>query len=200
MIKNIKKKPILFIFLALLLIGVGTTIALFTNSYTFNNTFKSADSKIVLEENFTPTPWIENTPTTKEVYITNNGDSDVVVRLSYEELWSKKVGSETHQISNIVDGQNVVKKKWTDGFLSSDNWVLKDDGYYYYKKILKGNSRIQILKSIELDYDLIEKSGEDYLSYDYELVFEIETVQPTSEAIKSVWGLNATIANDNVNW
>lgn len=198
--KKMKKKPILFVTLVLVLIGIGTTIAFFSNSYKFDNVFKSASNDVVIEENFTPKPWEKNTPTTKEVYVTNKESGDVVVRLSYEEVWSKKVGSETYQISNKVNGENVVKKNWTADFLSSDNWVLKDDGYYYYKKLLKGKSSIKILESIELNYDLIEASGEDYLSYDYELDFNFEAIQPTAEAIKSVWGIDATIANDKVNW
>lgn len=196
--KNWKIKPIIFIFISILLIGIGTTYAVFNNNYTFTNSFKSSTVDVKIEENFTPKPWNRDTKTTKEVKIANKGNSDVVIRISYDEVWSKELNGEKVQINNLVNGQNVVIKEWTSDFLK--NFVLKDDGWYYYNKVLKGNSAVTILESIKLDYDLVDASSENYEEYDYELSFNFEAVQADAKAIKEVWKVDATLAGNSVTW
>lgn len=198
MMKNkIKVKPIIFIIISILLIGLGTTLALYQNKYSFKDDFNSAALNVVIEDEFTSTPWCD-IPTAKKVSIVNHEESDVVIRVSYDEVWSKTLSDETVQISNLVNGENVVIKNWTQAFL--DDFTLKEDGWYYYNKVLKGNGSITILESIQLNNDLVSQSGDDYSSYDYELDFDFEALQNSEEAIKSVWGLTATIQNDIVTW
>lgn len=198
---KLKKKPLLFLVLSLLFISIGTTFALFQTGYIYENMFQSSKQDVVLVEESSEMVW-SSEATSKKVSVANNGDSDVVIRVSYDEVWSKEVSDEVVQISNIVDGEEVVIKNWTSTFLT--DFELKDDGWYYYKKVLKGNTTVQLLESILLDSSLPIDGNvlgyEDYYSYNYELSFHFEAVQATKNAISKVWGYTVEITEDDVTW
>lgn len=186
--KNIK--PVLFLILLLFTCVIGGTIAYFTYRERFANEFKVKGYDLNIEEEF------GGTFGTKRVSITNQDEADVILRISYNEEWSKG----NLLLSSEINGTEVVKKAWTDVW--KNDFVLGPDGWYYYKKILKANSSIQILESIAFNESLAKLSSnyEYYKEYDYSLTFNYEAVQTTSKAVKELWGVDVVINENDLTW
>ncbi len=192
-LRKIKKKPLFFL-LALLVIGtVGGTIAFFTSSVTYANIFQVSKYNVVIEEKF------NNEFGTKEVNFVNQSKASSVIRINYNEFWSRVVGEDKIILNNLVAGTNLVTKSWTTAFLNDFTYR---DGWYYYNKVLKENSSVQVLTAISLNEALLTTNDlkEEYHNADYELDFNLESVQASTQAIKSVWNRNATITGDDVSW
>lgn len=195
---NIKKiykenKPLLFIIIFLFIGVIGGTIAFLYNQVTYSNKFKAATNDVFIDEEF------YGDFGTKKVEFVNKGSSDVIIRINYNEVWQKKVDDEVITLNNMINNYNLVEKNWTAEFLNDFTY---HDGWYYYNKLLKGNSRVQVLTSISLNNDLIKESiyKDEYLNADYELDFNLETVQADSKAVNSIWGFSPTIEEDNIIW
>lgn len=130
-------------------------------------------------------------------------------------------------LSNTINGENVVIKDWTDDFIN--DFILGDDGWYYYKKVLNSNDEVTVLNSINLnlpllyDYDEKEKYINYEINYDsnndeyslgngplstsnynypyfYNLTFSFEAIQANSDAVSQIWNKSITINNGNVTW
>lgn len=191
---SIKKKPLIF----LVLIGIvglyASTFAFYTSSDSFANNFKVSTYNVSIDEEF------YNKWGTKKVKFVNYDNTPVVIRFSIDETWTKNTGDEKLTLDNNYNGENVVIKDWTDDF--KNDFIDGHDGYYYYKKVLEPNSSVQVLNSINLNEDLIKNSPyyDSYNSYDYNLSFNLEAIQATSDAISSIWNKNTTINLDDVTW
>ncbi len=192
--KVLKNKPIIFLVLLLLVVMVDGTIAYFSLTTKLDNRFNTSKYDVRLSEDFDSSTWPELTK--KKVSILNDGTADIIVRMSYNEMWRSNTGD---VLNNIVDGKNVVIKDWATS-LESD-WLYKD-GWYYYKKIIEGKSELQLLNSIMLDNTVIEKSEDysKYLTYEYSLIFNYESIQATSEAVKDIWGQDIEINDKDITW
>ena len=194
--KNITKKPLFFLLGILVISVIGGTFAYYYQNFSIPNQFKSMTYNVNLTEDF------NNDWETKKVYITNNetGNTNVVLRISYNEVWIKTDMSNALTISNTINGNNLVTKSWTTTFTNDFTDGL--DGWYYYNKVLKPNDTIQILNSISLNTNLIENTiyYNDYLEYDYNLIFNYEAIEANSSKISDIWGKTATINNLNVSW
>ncbi len=121
-------------------------------------------------------------------------------------------------LNNKIDGQDVVIKEWTEEWLN--DFVLGNDGWYYYKKVLNSNSNVQILNSIMKNPKLFGDDSSDrddnmgtlsrlqiqhnlhqrYTASDYELDFNYEAVQADKKAIKELWGHDVTITDNEIEW
>ncbi len=191
-----KRKLIPLVLIILLILGLGIAYALYQSNITLPNEFKSMTYNIVLEEEFYDT-W-----GTKKITLTNRDPTNtpVVLRISFNEIWSKTIQNQYLTLDNTVNGVNVVQKNWTSTFLN--DFILDNDGWYYYKKTLNPEQSIQILNSIALQESVIQTSQyyQEYHNYDYELTFNYEAIQTTTQAIQSIWGKNATISGGNVTW
>ena len=191
-----KRKLIPLVLIILLILGLGIAYALYQSNITLPNEFKSMTYNIVLEEEFYDT-W-----GTKKITLTNRDPTNtpVVLRVSFNEIWSKTIQNQYLTLDNTVNGVNVVQKNWTSTFLN--DFILDNDGWYYYKKTLNPEQSIQILNSIALQESIIQTSQyyQEYHNYDYELTFNYEAIQTTTQAIQSIWGKNATISGGNVTW
>ena len=190
--KEIKIKPLIFILLISTIILTGATIAFFSARESFGNKFKVKAFDISIEE-----PDFEGEFGAKTVNIVNKDSTDIILRISINEIWSKNINDELVMLSNKVNGQEVVEK--TRG-INWEDFVDGKDGWYYYKKLLKAGEKIEVLKRIEINNTLNEEIKKEYESYDYELSYNYEGIQGTKEAIKEVWGLDVTINNDIINW
>lgn len=194
--KNITKKPLFFLLGILVISVIGGTFAYYYQNFSIPNQFKSMTYNVNLTEDF------NNDWGTKKVYITNNetGNTNVVLRISYNEVWIKTDMSNALTLSNTINGNNLVTKSWTTTFTNDFTDGL--DGWYYYNKVLKPNDTIQILNSISLNTNLIENTiyYNDYLEYDYNLIFNYEAIEANSSKILDIWGKTATINNLNVSW
>ena len=174
-----KKKNIIFLVLLLLLTLVGTTYAYFTYSESFDNKFNIKDFDVVIEENFDPTA---RDVVTKEVFVVNKEDVPAIVRLSYNENVDFDYENTYRDLFSNLDS-DYVTKNWTQEFY--DDWYFYE-GWYYYTKVLTAGESVQILESLERN-SCMEL---------YELDFNIEAVQATSDAVLELWGKNVTI-NEN---
>ena len=176
--------------------SLGIVFALYRALVVVPNRFKAMTYNVVLDEEFYD-DW-----GTKKVTITNRDSTNVPValRVSFNEVWSNIVGDEYYTLSNKVNGLDTVKKEWTPTFLN--DFVLSDDGWYYYKKVLNPEESVQILNSISLSDNVIVDSPyyEEYKKYDYELSFNYEAIQATEKAISDVWNIDVSKNGNNINW
>lgn len=192
-LKSMKKKPLLFLLAILAVGGVGGTIAFFTSAVNYSNIFQVSKYNVVIDEKF------NDEFGTKEVNFVNNSKAPVIIRISYNEFWTRVTKDDKIILNNLVGGTNLVTKAWTTEFLN--NFTLHD-GWYYYNKVLKENESVQVLTAISLNDSLLTTTDlkEEYHNADYELDFNLESVQATEKAVKSVWNTTATIAGDNITW
>ena len=195
--KLIKNNKIIFVILLFLVIlSIGGTIAYYYQNIVIPNEFQTLLYNVTIDEDF------NNEWGTKKVYITNNeiSNSNVLIRVNYNEIWSKKIGNTLVYLSNTINGTNVVDKGWTDTF--SNDFIDGLDGWYYYKKLLAPNETIQILNSISLNNYLIEQNSEyeEYLDYNYKLIFNYEAIELNAVKVSNIWNKNITIDGSNVTW
>ena len=195
-IKKMNKKPIIFILIVLALTVIGGTFAYYYTEISLPNQFKTMTYNVTINEVFNDT-W-----GTKRVSFVNNEETNtpVVLRINYNEKWRKEVSGVLLSLDNNVNGENVVEKTWTTAF--TNDFVDGGDGWYYYKKTLNAEESVQVLDAIALKESLISTSPyyNDYKSYTYELDFNFEAIQASSNAISNLWNKNATISEGNVTW
>ena len=193
---KIKKKSLIFILLLLLVVCVGSTYAVFYTQFAVPNKFDIMLYDVKVEDDFNGSWGV------RSVKFTNNDSSNtpIVLRISYNEIWNDKINDSIVTLNNYVNGENVVEKEWTDTFLN--DFVLADDGWYYYKKVLSPQESVQVLKSVNLKNDLISKSTNynKYKNYDYDLSFNYEAISADDSVVKDVWDKSVTIKDGVCEW
>lgn len=170
------RKTSIIALVALLVVAlVGSTVAYWTQTSTIDNPFetgKQYGSTIV--EKFTPKDgedWLPGVEVAKEVSVSNDGDTDILVRAKLTETWKYKGANSFYidlkgkdpymvqqagDVAGKTDGKtdgdkSVVKKniakngKWTDA--GDDGWC------YYTENLTKGQTTAEWLQSVELDKD-----------------------------------------------
>ena len=92
------KKSIIALLLVAIIGIVGLTIAYFSSEATIENEFQSSDYGTTVEEVFTsPDNWTPGTTTPKTLTVTNTGNVDEAVCISYTETWTS-ANSNTEEI------------------------------------------------------------------------------------------------------
>lgn len=160
--------------------AIGTTFAWPNWNLDVTNEMKSHTTDVKIDENFTG--W-----TQKEVSFENTGDSSVFLRISYTEYWDDGEGK---FLSNVVDGESVATKAWTEAFKSANGeagteWLDGGDGWYYYKKVLKAGEKTgKILNYVSFHKPIGEEAVDEneaayrlYNPNNYHLYFKAEVVQ-----------------------
>lgn len=170
------RKTSIIALVALLVVAlVGSTVAYWTQTSTIDNPFetgKQYGSTIV--EKFTPKDgedWLPGVQVEKEVSVSNDGDTDILVRAKLTETWKYKgandfysnlVGKDPYTVyqagdeNGKTDGKTagdksvVVKNIATNG-----KWTAADeDGWCYYtENLTKGQKTAEWLKSVMLSKD-----------------------------------------------
>ena len=188
--KNVKnKRTIIAIAGVFLLAGIALTYALSNDRSTMPNVFGVADYKIAYSEDFTgPANWQPCEEVAKTFTVTNQGNAPVTVRLSYEDYWRNKV--DTEYLQPVKDGVQLVQII----LQNEDDWILKSDGYYYYKETLQPNATTSSLfKAVKLNCDanldkdnictktangtVCEKPADEYEGASYHLKITAQTMQ-----------------------
>lgn len=171
------RKTSIIALVALLVVAlVGTTIAYWSQTSKIENPFSTGDqygSTIV--EKFTPKDgedWLPGVKVPKSVTVSNDGDTDILVRAKLTETWTRK-GESTPYVkiedakvytigqaggsAGLTDGlttgdKSVVQKNFAPG----DKWTdFQADGWCYYKtNLTKGNKTEPWLDSVELVKDI----------------------------------------------
>lgn len=191
--KSKKSKLLLLLLVIAFLFSLGISIAYYYKKEMIPNKFMTMTYNVELQEDF------NNDWGTKKIYIINSDkdNAPVVLRVNYNEIWSKEIDGVRHTLNNYLNGENVVTKNYTSTFLN--DFTLNDDGWYYYKKVLNPNDRIQLLESIALKENLISNHLE-YKEYNYQLDFNYEAIQATINAVSDIWNKNITIDGNTVLW
>lgn len=156
---------------------IGGTFAYFTQTSTIDNPFNTAKYGTIVTEEFHPEDgdkWKPGAEVNKDLYVDNTGDRDVVVRVKYEEFWSRNTveGDPTtaKEIKSLDSRQTmgaIDQKDPEDGLIELDGTVvhktfapesngkwsdLQEDGYYYYlTKLAPGTSTGKFLDKVKLD-------------------------------------------------
>lgn len=172
---------------ALLVVAlVGTTIAYWSQTSKIENPFSTGDqygSTIV--EKFTPKDgedWLPGVKVPKNVTVSNDGDTDILVRAKLTETWTRKGGTAPYISLEKADPYNPGQTSKTDGkttgdksvvqknFAHNDKWTAPQaDGWCYYKtNLTKGNSTAPWLESVELvnDIDMGKPTNTFYVAID----------------------------------
>lgn len=192
----LKKNKKLIIAASLLAsLAIGETLAWSNPSVSVVNELKAHKTEVTVEEEFEQD---EQDPAKykKQVSFHNTGDSDVFVRMSYEEYWTYEKDGEKYQISNKINDEELAKKIFDGGnnTPSKADWEKKGDGWYYYNKVLPAGETIRdVLKSVEINKELLEKAGYKDHNLQYYLYFKVETVQASTSLE------NKTLNRDEVN-
>jgi alternate signal-mediated exported protein len=182
--KVLKKKPIIFIALLFAVILIGGTIAYYYSNVVIPNEFQTMTYNVKIREDD-----FQGSFGPKKVFIVNQEatNTPVVLRVNYNEYWTD---DDNKNINNLKsDGTNCVTKNWTSAFLN-DFTFNSNDGWYYYKKILKPQSEVQLLESVTNN----ECMGK------YHLDFNFEAIQADESAVYNIWSKSITINGDNVSW
>lgn len=195
-IQDRTKKPLIFLILFLLVVGIGGTFAYYYSEVIIPNRFQAMTYHVTIEEEF------YDDFGTKRVSFVNQEETNapVVLRINYNESWRKTIDDVVITPSNVIDGQDVVTKEWTDAFLN--DFADGGDGWFYYTKVLNAQESVQVLERIALNESLVSTSSDaiDYQGADYELSFNFESIQASSDAILDIWGISSTIQGDDVAW
>ena len=253
--KILKSKSLLFLSLLVITVTIYGSIAYFYNNVSMPNQFKSNSYSVEVFERFyndwgTKQVVFVNTDERGIPVVLRISYNEIWANTTFRSNSSggssvNTSGSSTYEneavkpdeylsaaeynhltyASNTIDGQNVVIKSWTSEF--SNDFILGDDGWYYYKKVLNPEESVQVLNSVNLNlellkdspykntytnYDIIESNGNysfrdptDDISknadpYYYNLVFSFESIQAKTSAIEDIWGKNVTIDGNDVEW
>ncbi len=156
-------KPLIALILLAIIGIVGGTFAYFTSQAQFANVFRTKPYSTELTEEFdAPTDWVPGQETSKKVYVTNKGDVDLAVRISYTEEWVGGDGTtKLDLIQTKADGTKVMVA--VINFPNQEDWLAhkEDDDvtYYYYKDaILKDGQtsmfidKVTFNKDVDIDY------------------------------------------------
>ncbi len=163
-IKN--KKAIIAIAAAVIVVGVGGTIAYLSTTATFGNNFQTQKYVTEFVEAFdSPDNWKPCDETPKTVTVNNkNTVGNVVARMKLEEYWklanSQSAGHNT-DLPLIKDGVQVAVINFADNW--QNDWELHQDGWYYYKREIAPNSSASsLLKSVSFNCNYSPVSGVQY--------------------------------------
>ena len=207
--KSKKTLPILAIFVIAISIVVGTTFAYFTSTAEFENRFQTKPYQTQVTETFTsPDNWLPGEETEKKVFVKNTGEVEVALRVSYSEKWINANGNELSgkQILHDNSGDSEINAAIIK-FDNESKWI-KNNGYYYYYKVLNANESAEsFIKAVEFNKliastvtcttsnngkkQVCETSKDGYDGATYTLTIYVETIQ--ANAYKSVWTSDVNI-------
>lgn len=144
---------------------IGGSLAYFNQTMTVENPFDTNDYSSELVETFNPEDgdnWQPGATVNKDIQVDNTGDYDVIVRVKFDETWTRKEGdtyvtntginnttSQTDATDGLVNGDYSVVQK---NLLNTDKWFYNEaDGYYYYLDNLQaGENTGTFLDSVKL--------------------------------------------------
>lgn len=197
--KNMKKKALLTVSVALLLlVAVGTTLAyIFANTNPVENTFTpSKVSCAVVENNGSQVSGeIQNTGNSKSnVKIKNTGDTDAYIRVAVVANWMSADGSSIWAQKPIEDTD------YTVTLASATGWIRGADGYYYYGKDVSPNNLTDILiTEAKLKDGVVAPKGTDGAQYYLSLEIVASAIQSKPDyVVENEWS-NEMVSVDSNN-
>jgi len=138
-----------------------------------------------------------NGETEKRVCFKNIGEADTFVRVTFSEAW---IGSGGEW---LINNAAYTTLNWSDEW--KQEWQLKDDGWYYYKKILPSKATTkEVLSSV--GFASFDELPPEYRRGTYQLFFTMEVLQYSEEeavnveALEKAFGRTATVTKGEVAW
>lgn len=193
--------------LAVAVAGIGGTGAVIQHRLAVKNTLKTPTVEVSIDDIVGTT---DGSKKQKEVSFKNQGTADVFIRVAYAEKWE----NENELLSSQNPDGHDVAKKFNDSQIENsmekmfprDEWTLGNDGWYYYRHVLKaandGDTDQTKPLLTAVDFSNVSSQESEYNGADYELHFQVEAVQASDdyelnvEAVDTVFGsevrLNAT--------
>ena len=218
-----KRKPAFLIFCLLAVTAVGATIAYFSSQKDFGNEFRVKAPGVAMEEKFNPADhWVPGEEKAKEVWFTNTGQMDMLLRFSVDIQWDETVPHPDRDPKDVIGlywyggekgGECIrIPARSADGTHSDAAPVgfkqIVQDGraYFYYEKVLKaGESTQHTLESVKFATNLSNDGHNNSDFSDTRLLVTIrgETVLADSDAVQE-WRespqIKAVISGDDVSW
>lgn len=216
--KEKKEKRIILILVLILFVSIiGFTIAYFMRSVSVENEFNTKDFETTAYEEFvSPNNWLPCDETPKTITVTNTGNVDAAVRISMQEKW---VNANGNVISGLIDSNGNLTNNTNSehaaiiNIADDCNWQ-EDNGYYYYKHILKpGETTTALTDSVTFNCKTnasqtcttsqdgktvtCTSSGDGYDNANYTLTFKIDTIQ--YDAYEDVWTDDVHISDISYN-
>lgn len=213
---NVKAKGILAALGLLLVTAAGVTAAYYASQKKFENEFKVDKPGVAVVEKFNPSDlWVPGEEKSKEVWFTNTGEQDMLLRFSVEVEWEPGMEPKTEPGTETRSASDVVELYWNLGEGDRGEGIpvgftdIEQNGtkYYYYNKVLKaGESTEHVLESVKFKTNLSNsKDGHensDFSNTQINLTIKGETVLADEEAkaAADLWKMTGTITGDTVTW
>ena len=202
--KMTKNRKILLLILgaAVAVLLAGVSLAYYYASSDIDNPFETTEAKVYMDENFDPSDqWVPGEEKQKEVQLGNEGEMDTVLRIRFSpEL-------------KLSDGTKVTDEDVLSGFVLNfaegfgQNWVKGNDGWYYFKKVLKaGETTDTTLKSVTMSDAVgsdVRGAQKDYIGSVFEVNVESQMVQASAAkeaAASQNWGMIPEVSGSAVQW
>ena len=140
------KKALVFLGLSAMILTIAGVVAFNTDLAIFNNLFGVASYEAEYVETFeSPENWQPCQEIPKTVIVTNKSNTNMAVRISYDEYWRAKDG--TTELPLQKDGVTLA----VIIFQNESDWELKDGWYYYKNELAPGESTSSLFKAVKLD-------------------------------------------------
>ena len=141
-----KNKKTIILLLLIAIVGVvGLTLAYFSNTASVDNTFNTKQYGTTVDEVFeSPDNWTPGTTTDKTLTVTNSGQVDEAVRVSYVETWTSKNSNVEGDLELTQNGNTAAIINWAN---TSDWTTVTENGktYKYYNYKLQPNETTSTL-------------------------------------------------------
>lgn len=205
---SLKAKGVLAALGLVLAAAAGVTAAYYASQKQFENEFKVDKPGVAIVEKFNPSDhWVPGEEKSKEVWFTNTGEQDMLLRFSVEAEWAPGTVHPDREASDVVELYwNQGDGTREQGLPVSFTYFDQDGtGYYYYQKVLKaGTSTEHVLESVKFKTNLSNDGHEnsDYSNTQINLTIKGETVLADEEAkaAAELWKVKGTISGDTVVW
>lgn len=198
--------------LAVAVAGIGGTGAVIQHRLAVKNTLKTPTVEVSIDDIVGKT---DGSKKQKEVSFKNQGTADVFIRVAYAEKWEN---DENELLSSQNPDGHDVAKKFNDSQIENsmeemfprDEWTLGNDGWYYYRHVLKaandGDTDQTKPLLTAVDFSNISSQESEYNGADYELHFQVEAVQASDDydlnktAVTTVFGNEVGLGTQPSDW
>lgn len=164
-----------------LLLAAGSALAAWNVSEYAINLLSMNSYKNAIEENYDQPDHVDpGQKVVKEVYIKNEGNVDSFVRVKIRRAFGVK--NETGDFTE--DPQ--LDPGMIEIHYNTDFWKLEEDGYWYYKDVLRAGKSTQ--KPLMDSYYLSEKADNRYKNKEARIIVNLESIQAETGEMETVWG------------
>lgn len=174
---------------ALVVAGIGGVIAWTTAQDALTNMFEIGTVDPVIAEDFNPRPDSSTgSIVKKDVKATNKGKSDMYVRASVNIYWIDSAGNQLWE--EPLEGTDYARTYPP----SDSNWILGDDGYYYWKsKVSADGSTENLIDSIAQNSSQVQADEEAGRKLVVDIDIQGIQADPAS-AVQEAWSV--TVGSD----